>query len=97
MMNVSASRGRAPVRCPACPESDEVEAVAQVGGDADERGSYAILEAFECPRGHTMSDLTLAQESTVLADAREWLADALDAMQSAADDARFDSYREEGP
>lgn len=96
MHHVSASRGYAPAICPVCPEADEVDAVAQVDGYADERAPFASLEDFECERGHSINDLTTAQERAILDSALDWISEALDAMRSAADDARFDSYREEG-
>lgn len=67
-----------------------------MGHDSNERGSWAFLESFCCEAGHRLGDLSPAQEGAILESALDWIAGALDAMESARWDGLIDRYREEG-
>lgn len=92
-MKASPSRGQGVVSCPIC--DDDSEGLATIGHDTNERGSTVFLEAFVGECGHTLADLTPAQEGIVLEAAAEWVAEALDALMDAHWDQRLDAARDD--
>lgn len=88
----SAAAGRAMISCPLC----EGDAIAEVDGSSDERGSHATLERFECENGHNEDHLTRAEERSVLESALDWLSEAREAMEGAYWDDRHDRMRDDG-
>lgn len=91
-MKPSPTRGEAYVICPICYAAglDEPDAIASLDTDATERGRYRYLDTFECPRGHSDSDLSDQQKGELFEEATEWVADAIDALEDAANDAAHD-------
>lgn len=81
--------------CPACPEDSDVEGVATLTAEHDERGRSFALGSFTCPEGHTLRDLTSSQAKTIFTAVCEVLDERDAALMSLRDDQQFDGARDQ--